>query len=43
MKTLLIVNPVSGKGLIKNYLLSIVEALGRGGSPNGHRKDRRRD
>ena len=31
MKTLLIVNPVSGKGLIKNYLLSIVEALGRGG------------
>ena len=29
--TMLIVNPVSGRGLIKNYLLNIVSALGRGG------------
>ena len=28
---MLIVNPVSGRGLIKNYLLNIVSALGRGG------------
>lgn len=32
MKTMLIINPVSGKGLIKNYLLNIVEALGKGGN-----------